>query len=332
MVKLSAPALFLFFLSPVVAELMSGSAPPVRFFNPLWFFPLVLFYGTGANIIRELVRRWNKGIPTLLALGVVYGILEEGIALKTFFDPAWPMLGILGSYGRALGINWVWTLELPFGHAIFSIAIPIMLTGLLFPRERDEPWIDGRTFDLFSLVFAGEIILTSIFFETYPAPTVPYVITGLVAAGLAALSRRIPNPIFAQQKLSVTDIPSPLTFWLIGFFSATALVIIHFSLPHILPPLMTILVFFSFLAVDSLLIFRLSGMGGGAGWSDLHKFALMSGALSVLVAYAPVQEFVSRKALPVDTSGMTFFGAAFAVFLLWAWGRIRGFAKNPPVA
>ncbi len=324
--KLSGPALFLFFLSPVVAELMSGSAPPIRFFNPLWFFPLVLFYGTGANIIRELVRRWNKGVPTLLLLGVVYGILEEGIALKTFFDPTWPMLGVLGSYGRALGINWVWTAELPFGHAIFSIAIPIMLTELLFPKERDEPWIDGRAFDLFSTVFAGEIILASIFFETYPAPVVPYIITGLIAAGLAALARRIPNPLFVRQK-AAPDIPSPLTFWLVGFFSATALVIIHFSLPHIIPPLMTILIFFSFLVLDSFFILRLSGMSGSL--SDLHKFALMAGVLCVLVAYAPVQEFISRKALPVDTSGMTFFGAAFAVFLLWAWGRIRAFARNP---
>lgn len=327
--KLSTPALFLFFLSPVVAELMSGSAPPIRFFNPLWFFPLVLFYGTGANVIRELVRRWNKGTPTLLLLGVVYGILEEGLALKTFFDPTWPMLGVLGSYGRALGINWVWTIELPFGHAIFSIAIPIMLTGILFPRERDEPWIDGSTFDLFSLVFAGEIILTSIFFETYPAPLVPYVITGLIAAGLAALSRRIPHPLFAKPE-AVFDVPSPLAFWLVGFFSATALVIIHFSLPHIVPPLTTIAVFLSFLALDALFILKLSGFGGA--WSDMHKFALMAGVLSVLVAYAPVQEFVSKKALPVDTSGMTFFGAAFAVFLLWAWGRIRALARNPAVA
>ena len=34
------PALVLFFLSPAIGELLSGSAPPVEFFNPVLFVVL----------------------------------------------------------------------------------------------------------------------------------------------------------------------------------------------------------------------------------------------------------------------------------------------------
>ncbi len=329
-----SPAIFLFFLSPFIAELLSGSAPPVRFFNPVWFFSIVILYGSGAILVRELVRKWNKGLPSLLCLGMAYGIIEEGLALKTFFDPNWPLIGILGSYGRALGINWVWAIELTVGHAIISIAIPIVLTELLFPDERSNPWVDDQTLNLLAFVFAGEVAISSAFFATYPVPLVPYVATGLAAAVLALIGSELPHSLFAAKKTEEKEgtakaqAPGPLALWLFGFFSAMALVVIHFSLPHTgIPPVLTILIFISFIAAESFLLLKMSGEG--KAWSDMRKFAVISGALSVLVAYAPVQEIMLRKALPVDTAGMSFVGVVFAVFLLWAWGRIRGFSKSP---
>lgn len=323
------PAIFLFFLSPFIAELLSGSAPPVRFFSPAWFFSIVILYGSGAILVRELVKRWNKGLPSLLFLGMAYGIIEEGLALKTFFDPNWPLIGILGSYGRALGINWVWAIELTVGHAIISIAIPIVLTELLFPDERSNTWVDDQTLNLLAFVFAGEVAISSAFFATYPVPLVPYVATGLVAAVLALIGSELPHPLFAAKKTEEkAEVPGPPALWLFGFFSAMALVVIHFSLPHTgIPPVLTILIFISFIAAESFLLLKMSG--DGRAWSDMHKFAVISGALSVLVVYAPVQEIMLKKALPVDTAGMSFVGVVFAVFLLWAWGRIRGFEKSP---
>ena len=94
------PALILFFLAPAIAELLSGSAPPSEFFNPVGFLLLASLYGSGALIVRELKVRWNKGYVSLFILGAAYGILEEGLMVKSFFDPNWMDLGILGSYGR----------------------------------------------------------------------------------------------------------------------------------------------------------------------------------------------------------------------------------------
>jgi len=82
-----SPALILFLLSPAIGELLSGSAPPVEFFNPFGFVILVSLYGSGAVIIRELKIRWKKGISSVLLLGAAYGILEEGLLVCSFYNP-----------------------------------------------------------------------------------------------------------------------------------------------------------------------------------------------------------------------------------------------------
>jgi len=71
------PALVLFFLAPAIAELLSGSAPPSEFFNPISFILLASLYGSGALIVRELKVRWNKGYVSMFVLGAAYGIIGE---------------------------------------------------------------------------------------------------------------------------------------------------------------------------------------------------------------------------------------------------------------
>ncbi|MCD6244170.1 MAG: hypothetical protein J7J65_02910 [Candidatus Korarchaeota archaeon] len=50
-----------------------------------------------------------------------YGIVEEGVMTRSFFCPTWPDLGILAEYGRWIGVNWVWAIQLTIFHAVFSI-------------------------------------------------------------------------------------------------------------------------------------------------------------------------------------------------------------------
>jgi hypothetical protein len=131
-----SPVWVLFFLAPAIGELLSGSAPPAEFFNPISLLLLSCLYGSGALLARELKVRWNKGYVSLFILGAAYGVIEEGLMVKTFFDPGWMDLGILGVYGRWYDVNWVWAEWLTIYHAIFSIVIPITLTELAFPDLR----------------------------------------------------------------------------------------------------------------------------------------------------------------------------------------------------
>ncbi|TLZ74149.1 MAG: hypothetical protein E6K08_10470 [Methanobacteriota archaeon] len=121
------PLLALILLSPVIAEMLSGSTPPLEWLNPITPLLLIWLYGSGVLVMRETAVRWKTGWPGILLLGAAYGIIEEGLAVKSFFDPGWMDLGTLGWYGRWLDVNWVWAVWLTIYHAVVSIAIPIFL-------------------------------------------------------------------------------------------------------------------------------------------------------------------------------------------------------------
>src|SRR5215212_9337786 len=132
------PVLTLFILSPWVAEVLFGATPLSRLGALVVVAPL---YGGGAILVRELARRRGPGGGSIFLLSAAYGIIEEGLAIQSIFNPNLFNAGLLG--GRALGINWVWSLWTIGYHIVFSIGIPILLAELLFPTRRDEPWL-GR--------------------------------------------------------------------------------------------------------------------------------------------------------------------------------------------
>src|SRR5262245_19337940 len=72
------PAVVLVGMIFLVVELLPGSAPITQ--SLLWPF-LLLICGPGALLIRESVRRLDRGWASILLLGAAYGIVEEGLAL-----------------------------------------------------------------------------------------------------------------------------------------------------------------------------------------------------------------------------------------------------------
>ena len=123
------------------------------------------------------IRDRNKGYVSLFILGAAYGISEEGLMVKSFFDPNWMDLGVLGSYGRWMDVNWVWAEWLTIYHAIFSIAIPITLVELAYAEKRNESWIGNKT--LISLILLLGIITAIGYFALTPCkpPIIQYMLT-----------------------------------------------------------------------------------------------------------------------------------------------------------
>jgi len=153
------PVLTLLVLSPAIGELLSGSSPPQQFFNPVFFLLLVGLYGCGALLVRETVARWKLNATGLLLLGAAYGIVEEGLTCKSFFNPHWTDTGFLSVYGRAWGVNWVWTFGLTVYHMVVSITVPIFLTEALFFGRAGEPWLRRRGWILSSSALASVVVL-----------------------------------------------------------------------------------------------------------------------------------------------------------------------------
>lgn len=132
-----AAALTLLILAPFMGEYLLGNVPV----QELWALPLLaLLYGGGALLVREVAVRWGLDGIGVVLLGAAYGLIEAGLVDQSLFSPSFegmafqevtpiPVLGI--SAHAALGFV--------SGHAMFSIAVPIALTGLLFPTTRGRP-------------------------------------------------------------------------------------------------------------------------------------------------------------------------------------------------
>jgi hypothetical protein len=316
MKRLLTPALALFFLSPTVGELLSSSSPPAEFFQPFTFLLLACLYGSGALIARELAHRWSKGWPSVLLLGAAYGIVEEGLAVKSFFDPNWMDLGALGVYGRWAGVNWVWSVGLTIYHAVFSIGIPILLVGLLFPAQRDRPWLSTNGFRWIVAGFGAVTVFINLALTPYRPSVVAQVLSAASVVGLGIWARSAGSP---QPAASPPVLGSPLRIGLAGFAATIGLFFLLWFLPNTpVPPMVTTGLT---LAYAAWVWTRFGRRAAHPGWSPSHALAMASGALTFFVLLSPVIEFDPNRL--DNTQGATLVGLTTAILLVWGAWRLR---------
>lgn len=319
------PVLVLFFLAPAIGELLSGSSPPAEFFRPFNLSLLAAMYGSGAILVRELRVRWAKGWPNVLVLGVVYGIVEEGLACKSFFNPNWPDLGALGSYGRWAGVNWVWSLYLAIFHAVFSITIPILLTELLFPAHCNERWLGRKGMLGFSLLLAADVLFCFLAFP-YRPPVLHLLVTVMAIVALFFLARRFPAG--GPQPLEVQRVPRPRWFALLGLAANLAFFFGLWVLPNLAIPV-GLTLFFA-LVLAGVTAWAVRSLSRGGAWRDEHRLALVAGALMFFVLIAPIQEL--DPARMDNTKGMGAVGLLTLFGLIWLWRRVRTHVRMAALA
>jgi hypothetical protein len=319
--NLVPPALALYLLSPIVGELLSGSAPPAEFFTPFGFTIMVLLYGGGAVTVRELKVRWRKGMGSLLLLGAAYGVLEEGLMVASFQNPHWQDIGILGVFGRWLGINWVWAVELTAYHAIVSITVPIMLVELAYPKRKNEPWLRGTWLKIVPLLLITDVVIGLFIFAMFTGfwPPIPqYIFLVCVTLILIFLAFRLPSE-FARK--GTHSMRKPRYY----IFSTTLIAIICGAIFWILPnslefsfaPLLV--VFLGLLVILGFISHLMS-----FNWieaSPLHTFAITVGVLVPFILFSFLQEF--DKTRTDNTTGMAIVGLSFMFFLILLGRRLK---------
>ena len=235
-VRNARPILFLVLLTPCV-EFLTGSTsfgasvtvPSAAFTFFLLTWPS---YAFPVLLIREAVVAWNKWIASLLALGISYGALNEGLLAKTYFSvtPTSPKLG--GGVGSWIGINWPWVTEITLFHMVVSISVPVMLSFLIFPETRDERFLSERAIRwLVGLVLfevLGIIAIQSLFSATFrsllPLLLLP---TGILLFGIY-LARRLPKPDLLRSLQGRFSKPFPLIMAALGFFVITFIPVLAF--------------------------------------------------------------------------------------------------------
>jgi len=152
----------LLLLPPVLAELLTGSTSPSEFFTPWGAVFLVLLYGCGVLLIREVRVRWRLQWSVIF-LASAYGVLEEGVMIQSFFNIYHHDLGDLARYGIYGGIQWPWVIMLILFHATVSTLIPIAIVDLLFPEYRERAVLKTKGMVL-SLIGLVSIVLFHIIF------------------------------------------------------------------------------------------------------------------------------------------------------------------------
>ena len=221
--------------------------------------------------------------------------------VRSFFNPTWKDLGVLGTYGRWLGTNWVWAEWLMIYHAIFSITIPIFLVELTFPGSKARIWLSSRM----RMIFHGLLVLSIILgFFAFPYDPGVLAIAGCIAAvvGLGWFAKRVPiiSPTLRELKIS-WRILVPVGFSVPAFF--------FFFFTSALIPLAAVTMIVGALAV--LGYERLLSKWARRGFTDLQKLGLMTGALGFFAAFFDlILESLGRI-------GTSILGISFIVYLLW---------------
>ena len=313
------PAFALFFLSPIVGELLSGSSPPAEFFQLFGFTIMSLLYGGGAILCRELKFRWGKGMGSLVLLGAAYGVIEEGLMVASFQSPSWMDLGILGIFGRVWGINWVWAVELTAYHSLVSITVPLLLVELLYPERKAESWLSGKWRKIVPALFILDVIGGYFIFaqvSNFWPPIPQYLFFIIVTILLVLAAYRLPADWARRGRKTMTR---PRTILLISTIAAFSCGVVFWILPNNLSGLVSsILVITLGLSVILLTIRKLTSYD----WSEanpVHRVALAAGSLSPLILGAMFQEFDGSRT--DNTSGMFLVGLAFILFLLVLWRK-----------
>lgn len=277
-----APIWTLLILAPLIGEVLSGST---RLSFLFVLIPEIMVWGGGALLCRELVRRWRAGAISLLMLGLALSIAEEFIIQQTSLAPL-PFTGANATYGRYLGVNWIYFLFMLGYESVWVVMVPVQVTELCFPEHREKPWLRAR-----GLMATCVAFVIGSFMAWYgwtqqarkqlgAAPYYPPLLA--IALGFAAIALLV----FFAYVLRTTGHPGKAMSrkagnpWLIGtvalvFSTCWWLLMMLIFAPH--PPVSAPTAFATGLLWAILGLAIIWSLASGVGWSDRHRWAASFG-------------------------------------------------------
>ncbi len=197
------PALFLFFFAPVSAEYLIGyddiiDDPAVLIFALLILGPL---YGAPAVLIREATRRYGRGWPTILALGLAFGLVEAGLIDQSLFNPDYRDIPYWSDLREPTlvpgGVSVAMAFGFLVGHMIGSIAAPIALTEALFPDRARRPWLGPSGLAWMAVLWlaaAGFVLGDTLSTESFRPSLAQLAGTSLLVLALIVVAFTLPPP------------------------------------------------------------------------------------------------------------------------------------------
>jgi hypothetical protein len=280
------PAQALFFLSPLLGEVVSGYLSPLEVLNPLIFVITVVPYGCGALIVRELLVRYRKGWISLVLLGLAFGLFFEGIVTRVLFNPNWEDLGALADYTHVHGFNWTLAVGIVHFQAVVSIICAVLLAEIIYPEQRDQSWISTRTLVRCCVALPGWTLVIGAFVPFVPPLPGAFALVGLVGL-LILLALTIPAEPLAPRPRST----SPLVFGLIAGIGMTLIMLGTYVVPEFdsRPPMTAMLA--ALLVLVAVELGALTLLTNGGRWTDRQRLAMVIGFLAFFLVFGIGQDF-----------------------------------------
>ncbi len=294
-------------LSPFLAEFLLGdqylSADRSVGTQVGMFLVLGLWYGAGAVLIREVARRAGRGWPTILLLGLVFGLIEEGLLTQSLFNPHYLGLDLL-SYGHldALGIGLPWTIFVLTLHVVWSIATPIALVEGIWPGR--DPWFGRVGLGVVSglaVLGALAILTVSWFSSGFVAAPAQLITSAVLAVVAAVVAFRLPRVGIVRPPRAV--LPSAA----VALVLASAFQVTEHQGPDLVPAWATVGVLLVLLAaaIAVSVVFRLDVLGLATGAVLTYAWVGLANSLSAGLAGVIEQTVIVLVALAVTALAVT---------------------------
>ncbi|MEV0596991.1 hypothetical protein [Nonomuraea cavernae] len=313
--KRIAPALGLFFLSPLIGEFLLGNLPVTMLAALIVLAPL---YGGGALLIRELARRRGAGWPGIVLLAIAYGLLEEGLVTRSLFNPGYAGMD-LTSYAWIPGVEvsaWWVTFVLGGVHAAGSICVPIAVVEALVPARAAQPWLRVPGLVTAGILFGLGAVVSALFDPAAYQPSIAQVAGVVVPAGLLVV-------LALRRRQAVSGAPgrAPGPWPVLGFSLAAGAVFWLAALTlDTLGGWPVVAVNLAVYAGVCVLVTRWSRR---PGWGRAQVFALAAGGVLTYAWHG----FPQPPAVPVepvvDLAGNAAFALAAVALLAVAAARLR---------
>ncbi len=308
-----APAIVLFFLSPLVAEYLLGDFGLGALYILAGVAPM---YGGGAILIRELTRRTGRGWPTIVLLALAYGVLEEGFSTMSLFNRNYLHAHLLDhGYVAALGISIPWTLFVLSIHTIWSISLPIAAVEEWGTR-RTTPWLRTPGLVVVSVIFVIGVVLDFLISYSqghYVAPWPQLVGVAVVFVLLVVAAFRMPRRTEPQPVAGRTA-PAPVLLFAAALLDGGLFMAAQIGA---LPTWVAVVVL---VAALTLAVVGIARWSRSPGWGAGHRFAVLSAGLLTYAWHAFLSRpFVGGEGILSPISHIVF--ALVTVVLLDAGGR-----------
>jgi hypothetical protein len=274
-------------------------------------------------LIREAVRRAGRGWPSILVLGLAYGVFEEAFTTQSLFNPDYLKLNLRllePAYVPALGIGAWWTIYVLTLQTVWSIATSIALVEAVVPEREKTPWLGKPGLTVAAILFAlgaAASLAFTLHADPYIAPASQLIGGAVAVVALVALAFRLPR---ASAPVATGPVPGA---WVVGVGALVAA-----SVFLLIPNAWGWGAVAAYLILFAVVAGAVYEWSRRSQWSGHHRLALAAGAALAYAWHAFPQHPAVGGSGTADLVGNAIFAVAAVVLIAIAARRQIRLLKN----